>query len=58
VIECRLKLATNRHISEEARRELWDVIDARMWFVELAAKDYRGDLKQIEQSVEAVLSRT
>jgi hypothetical protein len=41
-------MATNRNLSEEARRELWNIVDARSWFLEMVVKDYAGELANIE----------
>ncbi|TCU78862.1 hypothetical protein EDE08_101644 [Bradyrhizobium sp. R2.2-H] len=50
-------LATDRILLPEARAELWHVIDARLWFVRIVAKDYAGELAQLDRELEAELSR-
>ena len=50
-------LATNRTLTPEARAEAWHVIDARLWFVKMVAKDYTSELEQMDRELEAELSR-
>lgn len=57
IINARIKLSKERTLSEEARRALWHIIDARQWFVEMVVKDYDTELEQIESQLEAELSR-
>jgi hypothetical protein len=57
IVAAKLKLSATRNLSEEARAELWHIIDARLWFVEMVAKDYQGELRQIEQMLDIELSR-
>lgn len=52
----RLMLATVRDLSEDARAELWHIIDAREWFLKLVSKDYDAELAQIEGELEADLA--
>jgi hypothetical protein len=44
-------------INEDARRELWAMIDSRLWFVKMVLKDYAGQLEEIDRELEAELSR-
>ena len=48
ILACRKMLATNRMLTPEARAEAWHVIDARLWFVKMVAKDYASELTQID----------
>jgi hypothetical protein len=57
VAAARAALATDRPRNEEARRELWAIVDARLWFVELVAKDYAAELDRIERDLASELSR-
>lgn len=57
VIDARTKLATDRTLSEEARRALWWIVDARLWFLELVAKDYQAELERIEKDLAVQLSK-
>jgi hypothetical protein len=56
ILTARIKLATDRELSQSAREELWAIVDARLWFVELVSKDYDGELEQVEHALEAALS--
>lgn len=55
ILAARVKLATARDLSEQARAELWHLIDARDWFLKLVAKHYDGELATIETQLEADL---
>jgi hypothetical protein len=44
-------------LSDEARAEAWRIIDARLWFVHIVAKDYAGELAQMDRELESELSR-
>jgi hypothetical protein len=57
ILAARTMLATNRTLSPEARAEAWHIIDARVWFVKMVAKDYAGELAQLDRELEAELSR-
>lgn len=59
IVVARKKLATNRSLlgNEAAQRDLWQLIDARTWFLQMVAKDYGTELANIEQELEAELSR-
>lgn len=57
ILTAQKMLATNRMLTPEARAEAWHVIDARLWFVRMVAKDYAGELEQIDHELEAELSR-
>jgi hypothetical protein len=48
-------LATNRVLTPEARAEAWHVVDAWLWFVKMVAKDYAGELDQLDRELEAEL---
>src|SRR4051812_14609813 len=47
ILTARKMLATNRTITDEQRAEAWHIIDARLWFVKMVAKDYSGELAQM-----------
>jgi hypothetical protein len=57
ILAARRMLATNRMLPAEARAEAWHIIDARLWFVQIVAKDYAGELAQMDRELEAELSR-
>jgi hypothetical protein len=56
ILEARKMLATNRMLSPEARAEAWHTIDARLWFVQIVAKDYAGELAQMDRELDAELN--
>ena len=49
----RMKLATDRKLDEQARAELWHIVDSRMWFIERASRNFDAELAQIESEVES-----
>jgi len=57
VMFARLKLATVRSLDEAARRELWGIIDARLWFIEQVSRNYAEELETIDRELEAELAR-
>jgi hypothetical protein len=56
ILTARWMLATNRTLTPEARAEAWHVIDARLWFVKMVAKDYTSELEQLDRELEAELA--
>jgi hypothetical protein len=57
ILAARRMLATNRTLTPEARDQAWHIIDARLWFVRMVAKDYEGELAQLDRELEGELSR-
>jgi hypothetical protein len=57
VVNARLKLASEQHLTPVRRAELWQVVDAREWFLKMIANDYAGQLEEIDRELEAELSR-
>jgi hypothetical protein len=57
ILTARRLLATDRTLNDAARAEAWHVIDARLWFVRMVAKDYASELEQLDQELEAELMR-
>lgn len=55
IVTARLRLAKERSLSEDARAELWHIIDARSWFLEMVAKDYDTEISNIDSQLEADL---
>jgi hypothetical protein len=55
VLFARTRLATNRKLEETARRELWAIIDARLWFLQIVSKDFDGEIAAIEAQLRADL---
>ncbi len=56
ILVCRKKLATVRSLSPEARDELWNVIEARSWFLRIVARDFDQELAAIESQLDADLA--
>jgi hypothetical protein len=56
-IEIAMQLATNRHMSEENRMSLYARQDGLMFFIELASKDAKRELAQIQKDIQFVLKR-
>lgn len=52
ILAMRVKLATDRALTDEARAECWHVIEARQWFLRMVAKDYEGELAQFDHELE------
>jgi hypothetical protein len=59
VTVARLKLATDRTLIDnpDAQRELWAIIDARQWFIERAAQNYKAELDAIDRELDAELRK-
>src|SRR5262245_20764519 len=59
VIDTRRRLSTDRSLiaDPEAQRDLWAIIDDRMWFISLVARDIQGELSLIEAGLDAELGR-
>jgi hypothetical protein len=57
IVRTRIKLATERNLSPQQQTELWQIIDAREWFVKMVSQDYAGQLEEIDRELEAELGR-
>ena len=59
IIECRRKLAVDRSLLAdiETANDLWAIIDARMWFINMVAGDVDGELAKIEAGLDAELQK-
>lgn len=55
ILAARVKLAIERSLDEQARAELWHIIEARDWFIRMVAKDYESELLVIERQLDAEL---
>jgi hypothetical protein len=51
IVAARMRLATDRTLTEEQRANLWGVIDARDWFIQFIAKDYEAEIAAIERDL-------
>jgi hypothetical protein len=57
IVDARMKLSTNRMLTDGQRNDLWLLIDSREWFIRMVAKNYNAELEQIDRGLEAELSR-
>lgn len=57
IVFSRIKLAKERALTEDQRGALWHIIDCREWFLKMVAKDFKGELEQIDRELEAELTR-
>jgi hypothetical protein len=57
IVKARIMLASDRALSPQQHTELWQIVDAREWFVKMIAKDYAAELEQIDRDLEAQLSQ-
>jgi hypothetical protein len=57
VVAARIKLATDRSLTDERRAALWTLIDSREWFLRMVAKNYAAELERIDRELEIELSR-
>ena len=57
IITARGRLARDRTLTEEQRRDLWSIIDAREWVVRMLARDVDSELAIIEQELLQELER-
>lgn len=57
VVTARVRLATVREMLPEVRDSWWHVIESRGWILQMLAKDFEGELAQIERDLEAELDR-
>ncbi len=56
VVNARLKLSSDQYLTPARRAELWQIVDAREWFLKMIANDYAGQLEEIDRELEAELS--
>jgi hypothetical protein len=57
VVAARIKLATDRSLTDERRVALWTLIDSREWFLKMVAKNYAAELERIDRELEVEFSR-
>jgi hypothetical protein len=50
-------VATQRNLTEEQRDELWHIIDARLWFLRLVARDVQSELDKFSADLDSELAR-
>ena len=49
--------ADQTHFASNHVDQLWQIIDAREWFVKMVSQDYAGQLEEIDRELEAELGR-
>lgn len=57
ILAARMRLATERTLEEQARAELWHIIDARDWVLKIVARDYKQELAEHTIQLEVELGR-
>ncbi len=57
VVAARIKLASDRSLTDECRVALWWLVDSRVWFLKLVAKDYAAELERIDRELEFEFGR-
>ena len=57
VVAARIRLATDRSLTDERRVALWTLIDSREWFLKMVAKNYAVELERIDRELEIEFSR-
>lgn len=55
ILASRVQLASVRKLTEEQRAEHWHIIEARLWFVKMVARNYEEELAQLDQDLEREL---
>jgi hypothetical protein len=53
----RLRLSSNRSLTDAERDEIWLLVDRREWFIRMVAKDYNAELERIDRELETELMR-
>jgi hypothetical protein len=57
IIAARKRLATDRDLinDPDTQRDLWTIIEARLWVLQMLARDFQGELMMIETGLDAEL---
>jgi hypothetical protein len=57
IITARRRLATDRTLlnDTDAQRDLWSIIDARLWTIQILSHDVKGELALIEAGLDVEL---
>jgi hypothetical protein len=55
IAHARMKLVTNRTLTDGQRLDLWHLVESREWFIRMVAKNYDAELEQIDRELEADL---
>jgi hypothetical protein len=56
IVQARIRLADDG-LTYNQRRELWQVVDCREWFLKLLVQDFPAELERIDREIESELLR-
>jgi hypothetical protein len=56
IVQARIRLA-DEGLSYAQRRELWQIVDCREWFLKTMVRDFHAELERIDREIEAALRR-
>ncbi len=56
ILNARLRLASERSLTEAERTALWLIIEARQWVLSITAADFSSEIETLSQELEAELS--
>jgi len=56
IVQARIRLA-DEGLSYAQRRELWQIVDCREWFLKTTVRDFHAELERIDREIEAALRR-
>lgn len=56
IVQARIRLA-DQGLSYTQRRELWQIVDCREWFLKTMVRDFHAELERIDREIEAALRR-
>jgi hypothetical protein len=56
IVDARIKLAAT-DLTADQKRELWQIIDSREWFIKRLSGSYEAELEQIDRALEEALRR-
>jgi len=56
IVNARLQLASE-NLTASQRRELWQIVESREWFIKMLSGCYEGELEKVDRELEAALRR-
>jgi hypothetical protein len=56
IVNARIQLAS-ANLTADQRRELWQIIECREWFIKSLSGRYEAELEKIDRELEAALRR-
>lgn len=57
IVDAKLRLCSARNMDQNTRDGIWVIIESRQWVIQMLAKDFEGELTQIERELEAEMRR-